>query len=281
MATTIDPILKYPGAKWRLAEWLQSYTPRAMRVLDAYCGSGAFALNLSYRPRHLVINDQDGYINLLFRALRERRQELITAVSFTPWSRAEYLAVTGPAGSLIETGDLVEDARRFLVATWQAHGTTVCTRNGWRHKGVGPTARKIGATYEVWQKLPERLAIAAAILADAEIECLPALALIERYATKETLIYADPPYVRETNHGKRKRLYRHEMTDGDHMALCAALDTHPGPVMLSGYQNAIYERQLGHWQRVEIETQAEKGNTRIECLWLNDAAAASRQIRMF
>src|SRR5690349_8563149 len=131
----MKPLLKYPGAKWRLAGWLQRYTPRCMRVVDAYCGSGAFALNLTYRPDHLVLNDQDQYINLLFRALRERRDDLIAAVTFTPWSRAEYLAVSGPSGSIVETGDLVEDARRFLICTWQAHGTTICTRNGWRHKG--------------------------------------------------------------------------------------------------------------------------------------------------
>lgn len=264
-----EPLLKYPGAKWRLSSWLQRFTPRCMRVVDAYCGSGAFALTLDYRPDHLVLNDQDQYINLLFRCLRERRDDLIAAITFTPWSRAEYLEVTGPAGTIKETGDLVEDARRFLIATWQAHGTTICTRNGWRHKGHKRIGRQLSDTYEQWQKLPARLAVAAAILSDAEIECLPALTVIGRYATENTLIYADPPYVRETSHGKRKKLYRHEMTDVDHEALLDTLEAHPGPVMLSGYHNAIYDARLSRWRRVEIETQAEKGNTRTECLWLN------------
>jgi len=277
--STVDAILKYPGAKWRLADWLQSHVPQCMRVVDAYCGSGAFALNLWYRPRHLVLNDRDCYINLFFRALRERQTDLIRAVAFTPWSRAEYLAVSGPAGAIVESGDLVEDARRFLVATWQAHGTTICTRNGWRHKSHKATARQLADTYETWADLPERLAIAAALLKDAEIECLPALTVIGRYATKETLIYADPPYVRHTDHGHRKKLYRHEMTDADHLALCDALDAHPGPVLLSGYHNDLYAARLSHWQTREIETQAEKGNTRTEVLWLNAAAAGQHQTR--
>lgn len=268
---SVEPLLKYPGAKWRLSSWLARYTPRCMRVVDAYCGSGAFALTLAYRPDHLVLNDQDQYINLLFRCLRERRDELITAITFTPWSRAEYLNVTGPAGSILETGDLVEDARRILIATWQAHGTTICTRNGWRHKGYQRIGRQMSDTYEQWQNLPARLAVAAQILTDAEIECLPALTVIGRYATPNTLIYADPPYVRETNHGRRKKLYRHEMDDADHHALLDALEAHPGPVMLSGYRNAIYDDRLLNWRRVETETQAEKGNTRTECLWLNEA----------
>lgn len=273
-------ILKYPGAKWRMAAWIQAYVPRCLRIVDAYCGSGAFALNLWYRPQHLVLNDRDAYINLLFRALRERPAELVRAVTFTPWSRAEYLAVTGPVGAIVESGDLVEDARRFLIATWQAHGTTTCTRNGWRHKGTERSKRQLSDTYEVWQDLPERLAAVVAVLRDAEVECLDALTIIGRYATPETLIYADPPYVRLSAHGQRKRLYRHELNDADHHALLDALDAHPGPVLLSGYHNALYAARLAHWQHVEIEAQAEKGNTRTEVLWLNERAAGARQLRM-
>lgn len=271
---TVEPLLKFPGAKWRLSSWLQRFTPRCMRVLDAYCGSGAFALTLEYRPDHLILNDRDQYLNLLFRCLRERRDDLITAITFTPWSRAEYLEVTGPAGSIIETGDLVEDARRILIATWQAHGTTICTRNGWRHKGHMRIGRQLSDTYEQWQELPARLGVAAALLTDAEIECLPALTVIGRYATANTLIYADPPYVRQTAYGKRKKLYRHEMTDADHEALLDALEAHPGPVMLSGYHNAIYDARLTWWRCIEIEAQAEKGNSRTECLWLNQETIA-------
>lgn len=272
---TSERILKWPGAKWRLAPWLHRFTPRGMpRVVDVYCGSGAFALTLPELPCHLVLNDQDGYINILFRALRERRDELMSAVTFTPWSRKEFLDVTGPAGRIIETGDLVEDARRFLVASWQAHGATVCTRNGWRHRGSGRVARQLSDTYGQWHRLPDRLAVAAAVLKDAEIECLPALTIIGRYATPETLLYCDPPYVRVTEHGRRKRLYRHEMTDADHAALLDALHVHPGPVMLSGYHNAVYDDRLreGGWRCAETTTQAEKGNTRKECLWLNPIA---------
>lgn len=275
-----EPILKYPGAKWRIATWLHSHAPRCLRVVDVYCGSAAFALTLPYRPQHLILNDQDAYINLLFRCLREQPGELIRAVSFTPWSRAEYLEVTGPAGTLIESGDLVEDARRFLIATWQAHGTTICTRNGWRHKGAKRSGRQLSDTYEVWQRLPDRLAAVVAVLKDAEIECLPALTIIGRYATPDTLIYADPPYVRETVEGHRKRLYRHEMTDQDHHELLDALDAHPGPVLLSGYHNDLYAERLAHWYTTERRVAAEKGNSRVEVLWLNEHAAATRQMRM-
>ena len=123
----------------------------------------------------------------------------------------------------------------------------------------------------MWQQLPERLAAVVAVLRDAEIECLPALAIIGRYATANTLLYIDPPYVRHTVHGHRKALYRYEMSHTDHVALLDALDAHPGPVMLSGYHNGLYDDRLAAagWRCAEIEAQAEKGNQRVECLWLN------------
>lgn len=52
-----------------------------------------------------------------------------------------------------------------------------------------------------------------------------------------------------------------------------------GPVVLSGYHNALYDTRLASWACVETVAQAEKGNTRTECLWLNEAATANRQLR--
>lgn len=39
----MKPILKYPGAKWRVASWRHQYTPRCDRVVDVYGGSSAEA----------------------------------------------------------------------------------------------------------------------------------------------------------------------------------------------------------------------------------------------
>lgn len=267
----IAPPLKYPGAKWRLMPRLLPYVPRCPRVLDAYCGSAAFALTVGehYQPAHLILNDRDGRIAGLFRALRDpaRRTALCEAVSLTPWSREEYLEVTTPDGDIVATGEPVEDARRFLILTWQQHGTKLSRRGGWRHKG---TARS--GTYELWAQLPERLAAVAHVLRHAEIESLPALTLIGRYATPDTLVYADSPYLRQSVHGTRDRLYRYEMTDDDHAELLAALKAHPGPALASGYRTDLYDAELSDWRRVEFDAAAEHGRPRVECLWLNAAA---------
>lgn len=271
----MTPILKYPGAKWRLMPRLLPYVPRrgVRRVLDAYCGSGAFGITVqeAIEPAHLVLNDRDGRIASLFQVLRDpaTRQALIEAVALTPWSRDEYLAVTTQEGEIVATGEPVEDARRFLILTWQQHGTKLDRRGGWRHKG---TARS--GTYELWAKLPDRLALVAEALRHAEIESLPALTLIGRYNTADTLIYADPPYMRRSPQGVRGRMYRWEMSPAEHAELLAALQAHPGPALISGYRCQLYDERLADWRRVDLPAAAEHGQARIESLWLNREASS-------
>jgi DNA adenine methylase len=268
--TTIKPILKYPGAKWRISTWLHSFTPVMPRVVDVFGGSGAFLLTLPYTPKHLIYNDLSGELRNLFSVLRhaEQRVALCEAVTFTLWSRAEYLSVVGPNGITILTGEPVEDARRYLVATWQACKTNTSTRNGWRNMGAKNTTME-SSTWHVWRQLPERLQLAGQCLQSAEIESLPALALIGRYNTPETLIYADPPYLRTNVHSTRRRLYRHEMTDADHIELISAAEAHTGPFMLSGYDSPLYRERLQHWRLHTIDARAEGNVPRTECLWLN------------
>jgi DNA adenine methylase len=269
------PILKYPGSKWRIAAWLQRHTPRCDRVIDLYGGSGAYCLNLWYEPRHLVYNDCNQQVVALFRVLRDpqARARLCEAVRFTPWSRAEYMAVTDPKGRIIATGEPVEDARRYLIATWQSCKTNTSTRNGWRHMG-GKNKELETSTWQVWRQLPDRIAAVADRLARLELECLPALTLIGRYCDDRTLLYADPPYLRTTIHGTRRRLYQDEMTIADHAALLDALDAHPGPVLLSGYATPLYQVRLAGWRMTTIAARGEGNVQRTECLWLNAACQA-------
>ena len=270
MTTMPAPILRYPGAKWRLTPWLHQFTPHVDQVVDVYGGSGAFCLTLPYTPPHVVYNDLNGDLLNLFTVLRNpiTRTQLCEAICFTLWSRAEYLSCVAPDGSVLLSGEAVEDARRFLVRSWQGQKGVQSSRAGWRNKG----SRGVRAgTYEVWQQLPDRLAAIATRLQAAEIECQPALSIIGRYATPQTLLYCDPPYVRATAHGTRQRIYRYEMDIDDHDALLTALEAHPGPVMLSGYDNDLYAARLAHWRCERTAARGESNTRRTECLWLNAA----------
>jgi DNA adenine methylase len=259
MQQTIKPILKYPGAKWSSAEWVVRHLPKTKHYLEPYCGSAAVYFNLTWKPEHVVLNDLSGEIVNLFRVLRTDGDRLAALVDMTPWAREEYEL------SFMACDDALERARRFIVQTWQMHGTRThdaAKNQGWRTVGHQGQA----TTTDLWRKLPERLLSSIRHLQRAEIEHCPAGDLIRRYAGNNVLIYADPPYVRET---RSHDIYEHEMTDADHALLLDALAAHPGPVVLSGYHCALYDTRLAHWHTREKQAQAEKGNTRTEVLWLN------------
>lgn len=260
MTDLLKPILKYPGAKWRLAPWIVRYLPETTHYVEPYCGSAAVYFGLPWRPKHAVLNDLSGDIVNLFQVIREDGARLSALIEMTPWAREEYELSYRPCE------ESVERARRWIVRLWQAHGQTIGRRVGWKNTGV---VRWESTPLSQWRQLPARLLATCDALLAAEIECRPAIEVICRHAGADVLMYADPPYVAATR--KEQRLYRHEMTDADHAALLDALEAHPGPAALSGYRSALYDDRLPHWRRVETETRAEKGNTRTECLWLNPA----------
>lgn len=255
-ATVVKPILKYPGAKWRDAAWVVSHLPKHKKYLEPYTGSAAIYLHKE-PSEYEVINDLSGDVVNFLRVVREDGNTLADLIALTPWSREEYDLSYEP------TADPIERARRFLVRNWQAQNGDLSKRVGWANRGFHGVASTVGR----WRKLPDRILAVVDRLLQAEIENTNALDLIKRANATDVLIYADPPYPLSTRHGK---LYQHEMTDSDHLELLETLDAHPGPVVLSGYHCALYDDRLSHWQTAEKQTQAEKGNTRTEVLWLKN-----------
>ena len=85
-------------------------------------------------------------------------------------------------------------------------------------------------------------------LRGVQIENRPAVELIEKFNYPNVLIYADPPYMLNTRHGKQ---YRCEMDYVDQNDLLEVLLQHKGPVLLSGYDNDLYNDRLHGWHREE------------------------------
>lgn len=119
---------------------------------------------------------------------------------------------------------------------------------------------------KAWAGLPVVMEQAAKRLQGVQIENLPAKELILRYNTKDVFIYADPPYVPGIRKGY---LYKYEMDEKGHIDLLELLLQHPGPVMVSGYDNELYNDLLQGWYKVNKNTRAESGIKRTEVLWMN------------
>lgn len=248
-------VLKYPGAKNRIANWICSYIPKHDVYLEPYAGSLAVLLNKE-RSHIETVNDLHGEVVNFFRVLRDNPEALKRIIALTPYSRSEY------DQAYKETEDAVERARRFCVRCWMGFGCANLYHNGFKsgQQTNSPNPAK------AWGSLPEIMMQAADRLKGVQIENLPALELINRYDTADVFMYIDPPYL----HGTRKNyLYKHEMEDYEHEELLKVLVSHPGKVLLSGYENDLYNGYLSGWNKAYKNTRAEGGLVRTEVLWMN------------
>lgn len=229
--------------------------------LEAFAGSGAVFFNK--QPGAVeTINDLDGDIVNLFCVLREHPDELKRVLSLTPYSREEYDRSFEPCE------EPVEKARRFMVKTTQAIGAKMDGKCGWRnHKQM-----KIGGTACKWGGICDTIDIAAARLRGdtthlVQIEHMDALRLIERYNSKDALLYLDPPYVRSSR--KSGRLYKHEMDDTDQRHMLELVKKSKAKIVLSGYPSKMYDEALYGWNRFTTLSQTTSTEKAEECIWLN------------
>lgn len=178
-----------------------------------------------------TINDLDEDVTNFFLVLRDESPELERRIRLTPYSRDEYKK----AYEFSE--DRVERARRFMIRCWMGFGCGNVYQNGFRsgQQKNSPNPAK------AWSGLEEIMILMADRLQGVQIENLPAIELIKRYRTADVLIYADPPYLPDF---RKKYLYKHEMSTADHIELLETLLKHPGPVIVSGYDNEMYDQYL-------------------------------------
>lgn len=256
-------VIKYPGSKWSLAQWIISMMPPHKSYLEPFFGSGAVFFN---KPpsRIETINDLDGEIVNIFTVIRDHAEELERSVALTPYSREEYDRAWEELLKQEEPSDSVELARRTLVRYWQTHGSRSLYKPGWKNDRAG---REYAYAAQYWNRLPGWIAQSVERLKNAQIEHKPAVECIRRFRDPEVLIYADPPYLLST---RKQRQYMVEMESEDqHRELLEALLDHPGPVMLSGYDSDMYNDMLLGWIQLRHEARCECGGKRTECLWVN------------
>ncbi len=272
------PVMRYHGAKWRLAPWIVSFFPDHDTYLEPYGGSAGVLLRKP-RSRAEIYNDLDGEVVNLFRVLRDPEQasRLAELCALTPYARAEFEVCLETGGAEL---DALERARRTVFRAQAGYGSAGATkgRTGFRaYTGSGRSQTTAGD----WANFPGRIQALAKRLQGVLIERRPALGLITEQRNPGTLIYADPPYLHETRVIDGGSYYRHEMSEPEHVALLARLRKTRSAVVLSGYRSELYDDLLlpYGWERHETQAHANgrRGTVpRTECLWLNPVCIAAR-----
>ena len=249
-------ILKYPGAKWRIADWIIAKFPKHRVYCEPFFGSGA--VFFKKEPSYIeTINDVDGNIVNLFEVCRNHPEELAAAVNLTPFAREEFCDCYD-----LEAEDCIERARRTLVRFHQSFGTSNSSKNSWRNVQTygGPRCATM------WNYLPDVIIECCERLKEAQIEKIDGVELIKRYNNPSTLIYCDPPYLPEL---RKKNMYAHEMDAEKHEEMLYTIKNSDSMVVVSGYDNDMYNRILHDWRTDTKPTTAQMGLHRVEKVWMN------------
>lgn len=260
-------VVKYPGSKWSLAEWIISRFPAHHSYLEPFFGSGAVLFNKS-RSNIETVNDLDGNVVNLFRWIKNDPEKLAHEIYYTPYARQVY----EDAFSAVPE-DSLEKAVNYYIRLNMGHGfRTNGEKVGWKNDVQG---RERAYASRDWCHLPDRIMQAAERLRGVQIDNRPALELIPRFNYPNVLIYCDPPYMLGTRHGKQ---YRFEMADEDHEALLAALLKHKGYVVISGYDTELYRDMLSGWRMCEKTAYSQVCSKKREIIWMNYEAPAEQMI---
>lgn len=252
-------IMKYPGSKWSIADWIISFFPEHHSYLEPFLGSGAVLFN---KPRSHIetVNDLDGEIINLFEWIKRDPEKLAHEIYWTPYARQIYEDAYRK-----DPEDSLEKAVRFYIRLNMGHGfRTTGEKVGWKNDVQG---REKAYASQDWRNLPEKIIKAAERLRGVQIENMPAVELMKRFNYSNVLIYLDPPYMPNVRHGKQ---YRHEMfTEESHEELLETALQHKGPVLISGYDTALYNDRLKDWYRSETVSYSQVCSKKREVLWMN------------
>lgn len=264
----MNAILKYPGSKWSIADWIISFFPEHHSYLEPFFGSGAVFFN---KPRSNIetINDLDGNVVNLFNWIKKDPERLAHEIYYTPYARQVYEEAFAMVAE-----DSFGKAVNFYIRLNMGHGfRTTGEKVGWKNDVQG--REKAYATQD-WCNLPEKILEEAERLRGVQIENRLAVEVMERFNNKKVLVYLDPPYMPETRHGKQ---YRHEMFDKEsHGQLLETAKAHKGPVLISGYPSKLYDDMLQGWYREETTCYSQTCSKKQEIIWMN--FEPMRQIRI-
>jgi len=234
----INSPLNWYGGKYYLRKKLIELFPYHHLYAEG-CGGAAHVLAGKSYSQIEVYNDKHEGLYLFFKILRDPilKDKLIKQLQLTPYSREEFINASDWETEI----DEIEKARKFYIRTMQS----VNTVGGWSASLPGDTANNMAGRVSRWlTNIDINIELMSKRLRKVQIENLDILKFIAKYDAPTTFFYLDPPYVSSTRVTTDN--YKFEMTVLDHKCLVDILIQIKGKVMLSGYDNSIYDKLEAH-----------------------------------
>ena len=170
---------------------------------------------------------------IFFQVIQQKPEALAEKIFLTPYSRRIY-----DNAWEVRPENEIDKALNFVIRSVMSHGFRNIEKSGWK---MDINGRERAYAVKHWNDLPELVQEMTLRLKQVQIECRPAIELIQKYS----------------------------LDDRDHEELLEILNQSKANVLLSGYDSDLYNKRLSNWERVEFSATAEKGLLRTEVLWMN------------
>lgn len=254
-------IVRYHGGKFRVANWIIGNMMPHRCYIEPFGGGGSVLLR---KPPAMteVYNDLDDQIFNLFWVIRNHPEQLEQALRNTIYARREYELSRKPSE------DRIENARRVIVHSHMAFSTTNTDANTGFRAAINCTSYT--SQVSTFNKLNDLVAPLKKRLERVIIENRDAFDIMDAFDLPTTLAYLDPPYMPETrSKSSMNRGYRLNFTREDHVRLLERAKKFSGMVIISGYENELYNDMLPGWNKAYKKSATDSLKQKTEVLYMN------------
>ncbi len=221
-------MIPYFGGKSYTARWIISNFPKDYKDLT-YCevfGGGGWVLFKKEPSVVEIYNDLNQDLVNLFKVIRDNYKDFSHHAEWSLHSRAmfEYAKERLSEDRILSQ---TERAIHYAINRVQSFSGTGST---WAYRIA--SAKFSGK----WLPFLKRIELINARLKKVQIECLDFEKVIEKYDSKSTLFYLDPPYIGGERYYKTSGV---DFKQEDHARLAHVLKKIKGKFILSYYDNEI------------------------------------------
>lgn len=258
----LRPIVKIHGGKHYLKHWIIENFPAdytRYTYVEPYIGGGSVFLNKTASQLE-VINDLNKNLIAIYRSLQIDPAKFIDTLKSIPYNNETFEYYTNNYGPDI-------GVREYVLFRMSRGGLRKSFAWSERLRGGKP------GDVNAWETAIAELPQIAKRLENVVIRNACATNVICAYDNPNTIFYLDPPYLPDTRVSK-VAYGNYEMTYRDHDGLLNVIKQCRGKVLISGYDNTLYNAELSNWNKITKEIvnnsgQTKKKSRRLEVLWRN------------
>lgn len=243
-----SPIRYFGGKGNMVSKILPIVEGCSHRIYVELFGGGGSILMAKRAVGVEVYNDIDSSLYDFFGVVSNPRQfaKFYRRVALLPYSRQLF---NDCRLSWRDEPDLIDRVVKWYVVARQSFSGIF--GSSWSF-AVTASHRGMAGSVSKWLSAIDKLPEIHSRLSRVQIECNDWRKVLTTYDTAGTLFYCDPPYVLST---RKSGGYSNEMTDEDHIEFVERVLTLKGSVVVSGYNNPIYDRLTeAGWKRIDFKT---------------------------